>query len=102
MSFRMSTRKARAEPRIGLVPGHVGLDHGIVGQPRHVARRLVERERHEGLVHGAGDAQRHAGDADGIEALRGEGIERPAYRAARLGSSRVPENSSGTNTSLMA
>ena len=61
-----------------LVPRHRRLDHGIVGKPRHVAGRLVDGQRHEGLVHRAGDAERHAGDADRIEALGGEGIERPA------------------------
>ena len=66
---------------VGLAARHVGLDAGIVGEPREIARRLGGGELDEGVEHGARDAERHRRHAAGIEALHGEGIERAPVAA---------------------
>jgi len=63
----------RAEP--GLGAGHVRLGRGAIRQPPQRARRLAHRQLDELVEHRPSRAERDAGDADGIEALHGEGVE---------------------------
>jgi len=52
------------------------LHHRIVGEPPGAARGLAQCQFEEGVEYAAGDAETDAGDADRIEGLLREGVER--------------------------
>jgi hypothetical protein len=64
----------RAEAGLGAC--QLGLDHRIVGEPAGAARGLAQRQLDKAVEHAAGNAETDAGDADRIEGLLREGIER--------------------------
>ena len=60
---------------------HLGLDHSVVGEAAGAARGLAQRQLDKGVEHAAGDAERDRGDADRIEGLLREGVERAGLAA---------------------
>ena len=69
----------RTQP--GLGARYLGLDHRVVGEPAGAARGLARCQLEEGVEHAAGDAESHTGDADRIEGLLRERIERARLAA---------------------
>jgi len=69
----------RTQPSLGA--RQLSLDHGVVGEPAGAARGLAQCQLDKGVEHAAGDAESHTGDADRIEGLLRERIERARLAA---------------------